>query len=95
MSEKINKKCPYCNTNYETRSDFSNIIKNGFKECCDECRKIEELKDILSSYSNNQHGKAWNNVIHKQNMVKDEEQPIEHVTIYSSRKYHTSFMVIN
>lgn len=35
MSEKINKKCPYCNTNYETRSDFSNIIKNGFKECCD------------------------------------------------------------
>jgi hypothetical protein len=93
--EIVNKKCPYCNTNYKTSNDFSTIIKNGFKECCDECRRIEELKEILSDYSNNQHGKAWKNVIHKQNMVEDNEQPIEHVKIFSARTYHISFRVIN
>ncbi|MDY4934131.1 MAG: hypothetical protein SPH55_02625 [Eubacteriales bacterium] len=62
---KIIKQCPYCGLDFETYDGYEDVFKEDFKVCCDKCKDIQQLKDIISSCQNIHSDKEFDNPINK------------------------------
>ena len=62
---KIIKQCPYCGLDFETYDGYEDVFKEDYKVCCDKCKDIQQLKDLISSCQSIHSDKEFDNPVNK------------------------------
>ena len=62
---KIIKQCPYCGLDFETYDEYEDVFKEDYKVCCDKCKDIQQLKDLISSCQSIHSDKEFDNPVNK------------------------------